>query len=188
MVSSTSRILSAIYLIIISVVLLAEVTLFYVIGILPIDLPQIIIFALVQTITPTIIFLYVAFDFFYMGLILLYMALNPLVTPAYLSFFLFIAGYMVSLALFPEAHVKDRLWLSLGLSTSLLVIIPLFTRIFESIFPSFTLFNTYWTILIIAICCDLVYIKRRTVKAVRKEVLGWVFALLHRLNLLNSTS
>lgn len=192
MVSSMSRILAALYLIIISVVLLAEITLFYVTALLPTALFQIIIFALTQAvtqaITPVITFLYMALDFFYATFILLGLTLVVMSSPTYLGFFLFIAGYTVSLALFPEAHLKDRLWLSLALSTSLLVIMPLFTRIFELVFPNFILLNTFLAILLIAVCCGVVYVKRKTVKVVRKEFLGLLFAFLYRFHLIDSSS
>jgi len=91
--------------------------------------------------------------------------------PAYWSFFLFISGYAVSLVLAPEARVLDRLWLSLGLSLGLLVIISLLISLVKSVFQIVLLIDPYWTILTITACSFLVYIKRKIVKTVRKEVL-----------------
>jgi hypothetical protein len=40
-----------------------------------------------------------------------------------------------------------------GLSLGLLVIIPLFISLFQSVFPGAPLINPYWAILIITACC-----------------------------------
>lgn len=138
-----TRIIYAVYILIISVVLIAEAVLLLVIGFVPFILTQIMFFILISL--TQIMFFAISFTLTQI-VILLYIALIIIAPLAYWSLLILISGYTLSLVLAPKIHVSDRRWQLAVLSLCLVGIAPLLTSLFQSAFQSVPTIYPYFAI------------------------------------------